>query len=73
MLPTETLQHYESLPNEAKLQVIDFIEFMRSRYQAKQSPSPINSIESSFGLITAKHSVTLEEMDQAIKAEGGKL
>ena len=73
MLPAEVLQDYEKLPNEAQRQVIDFIEFMKARYQKPKSEKNTDTIESSFGLLTANHSVSLEEMDKAIETEGGKL
>lgn len=73
MLPVEVLQDYEKLPNEAQRQVIDFIEFMKAKYQKPKLIKEELSIESSFGLLKAKHTVTLDEMDRAIKAEGGKL
>lgn len=73
MLPAEVLQDYEKLPNEAQRQVIDFIEFMKAKYQKPKLIKEELSIESSFGLLKAKHTVTLDEMDRAIKAEGGKL
>lgn len=71
MLPAEVLQDYEKLPSEAQRQVIDFIEFMKARYQ-KPKPIPEElSIESSFGLLKAQHTVTLEDMDKAIQVVGG--
>lgn len=73
MLPAEILQDYEKLPSEAQRQVIDFIEFMKARYQKQKTERDAVSIESSFGLLTAEHSVTIEEMDKAIETEGGKL
>ena len=73
MLPAEVLQDYEKLPNEAQRQVIDFIGFMKAKYQKPKLIKEELSIESSFGLLKAKHTVTLDEMDRAIKAEGGKL
>ena len=73
MLPAEILQDYEKLPNEAQGQVIDFIEFMKARDQKQKPEINTDNIESSFGLLTAEHSVSLEEMDKAIESEGGKL
>ena len=73
MLPAEVLQDYEKLPNEAQRQVIDFIEFMKARYQKQKFEKESEKIENSFGLLTATHTVTLEEMDKAIEVEGGKL
>lgn len=73
MLPAEVLQDYERLPNEAQRQVIDFIEFMKARYQENKIEKGPDGIESSFGLLTADNSVTLEEMNEAIESEGGKL
>ena len=66
MIPAEVIQDYESPPSEAQQQVIDFIAFMKSRYQ---KPVPVDealNIESSFGLLKANRTVTLEEMDRAI-------
>ena len=73
MLPAEILQDYEKLPSEAQRQVIDFIEFMKARYQKQKAEKNSSSIENSFGLLTAEHSVTIEEMDKVIETEGGKL
>jgi len=35
MLPTITMQHFDSLPPMAQEQVIAFIEFLKNRYPAK--------------------------------------
>ena len=70
MLPAEVLQDYETLPTEAQRQVIDFIEFMKARYQKTKSESKTSSIEdSSFGLLKANRTVTLDEMDKAVVAD----
>ncbi|PWR00603.1 DUF2281 domain-containing protein [Leucothrix pacifica] len=73
MLPAEVLQDYETLPTEAQRQVIDFIEFMKARYQKTKSENKTSSIEDSFGLLKASRTVTLDEMDMAVETEGGKL
>lgn len=73
MLPAEVLHDYEALPSEAQRQVIDFIEFMKARYQKTQLDNDTSSIEGSFGLLKANRTVTLAEMDKAIETEGGAL
>lgn len=55
MLPAKILQDYEKLPNEAQRQVIDFIKLLKARYQNPEKDT--ESIERSFGLLTASHSV----------------
>lgn len=73
MLPAEILRDYEKLPNEAQRQVINFIEFMKARYQEQKSGKNSDSIESSFDFLTTDHSASLEEMYKAIESEGGQL
>ena len=73
MLPAKALENYEQLPAEAKQQVIDFIEFIKERYPQGQKNKTITSIEDSFGLLKTDRSVSLEEIDEAIKKQGGTL
>lgn len=73
MLSAKTLQDYEKLPNEAKAQVIDFIESMKARHQKIKPEKNALTIESSFGLLTADHSMALTELDKTIETEGCKL
>lgn len=69
MLPASILQDIEQLPPAAQSQVIDFIEFMKSRYPVEQTDVQ-SSVEQSFGAIHVKKRVTLEHMDEAIKQGG---
>lgn len=69
MLPTKALQTYETLPDEAQQQVIDFIEFMKSKHKAKQAKVATKDkqkTKGSFQSIHVTRSVSLEEMDDAI-------
>jgi hypothetical protein len=69
MLPATILQDIEQLPPAAQSQVIDFIEFMKSRYPVEQTNAQ-SSVEQSFGAIHVKRRVSLEQMDEAIKQGG---
>lgn len=73
MLPTEISHDYEQLPLEAKQQVVDFIEFLKSKYPKTSeldiTEIPSKKLSSTFGSIHVTRSVSLEEMDEAI-AEG---
>lgn len=72
MLPIEISHDYEQLPLEARQQVIDFIEFLKSKYPRSSeldiTEKPSKKF-SAFGSIHVTRSVSLEEMDEAI-AEG---
>lgn len=67
MIPNAVLKDFESLPIDAQQQVIDFIAFIKTRYQMRKSNPPQNIPESSFGSIKVKKKVTLEQMDEAIR------
>lgn len=70
MLPSTVLHDFETLPPVAQNQVIDFIAFIKMRYQKVPAIQP--SIEYSFGAIHVQKRVSLEQMDEAIK-QGGVL
>lgn len=76
MLPAEILQSYDELPNEAQRQVLDFIAFMRSRYKTGADSglsADEQRAEGSFNSICVPHSVSLEEMDDAIVQGASRL
>ncbi|MFI0397509.1 MAG: hypothetical protein ACH34X_00400 [Thiolinea sp.] len=73
MIPNAVLKDFESLPVDAQQQVIDFIAFIKSRYQLRKSSQAQNTPESSFGSIKVKKKVTLEQMDEAIRQKGAEL
>nr|CAA6829044.1 MAG: Unknown protein [uncultured Thiotrichaceae bacterium] len=76
MLPAETLNDYEHLPKEAKQQVVDFIEFMKSKYKTTSTPVSSDSqlaSKGSFHSIHVTRSVSLEEMDEAIADGASRL
>lgn len=68
MLPSTVLQDIEQLPPAAQSQIIDFIEFLKTRYPA--SPSVTQPIEQTFGVIHVQKRVSLEQMDEAIRQGG---
>ena len=73
MLPTHVIEDYEALPPEAQQQVIDFVAFMKSRYHSLKQGMLDAEIEDSFGILVARKSVTLEEMDKVIRQRGADL
>lgn len=73
MIPNAVLKDFESLPIDAQQQVIDFIAFIKMRYQMRISNQPQHTPESSFGSIKVKKKVTLEQMDEAIRQRGAEL
>ncbi|UOG90947.1 MAG: DUF2281 domain-containing protein [Candidatus Thiothrix sulfatifontis] len=73
MIPNAVLQDFETLPSDAQQQVIDFIDFIKERYQARATKQPQRTLESSFGSINVKKKVTLEQMDEAIRQHGAIL
>ncbi len=73
MIPNAVLQDFETLPLDAQQQVIDFIAFIKARYQARVKKQPQSTLESSFGSIKVKKKVTLEQMDEAIRQRGAIL
>ncbi|MBK8452379.1 MAG: hypothetical protein WAQ53_16140 [Thiofilum sp.] len=66
------LNDFETLPPDAQQQVIDFIAFIKSRYQTRKTVVQQPNAESSFGVIKVKKKVSLEQMDEAIR-KGGTL
>ena len=73
MIPNAVLQDFETLPSDAQQQVIDFIDFIKARYQARVTKQSQSTLESSFGSIKVKKNVTLEQMDEAIRQRGATL
>jgi hypothetical protein len=73
MIPNAVLQDFETLPSDAQQQVIDFIAFIKARYQTRVTKQPQSTLESSFGSIKVKKKVTLEQMDEAIRQRGAAL
>jgi hypothetical protein len=68
MLPTDVIEDYNALPPEAQKQVIDFVAFMKSRYHSiKIDILESEEKEKAFGILSARKSVTVEEMDKAIQ------
>lgn len=79
---TQTVMAIHSLPDYAQQQVADFVDFLKSKYTPASYPlekaqiyaqTDNDSIESIFGLIKAKTSVSLEEMQEGIEIAGSKL
>lgn len=69
MLLIQTLKDYEALPEEAQQQVANFIEFMKYKHEAKKVrvlPKNRQKTKDSFQTIHVTHSVSPEEMDEAI-------
>ncbi|MDX9988729.1 hypothetical protein [Thiothrix unzii] len=73
MIPNAVLQDFETLPLDAQQQVIDFIDFIKARYQARVTKQSQSTLESSFGSIKVKKKVTLEQMDETIRQRGATL
>ena len=73
MMPNAVLQDFETLPPDAQRQIIDFIAFIKSRYQIGKDKLSKSNTEKSFGVIKVKKRVTLEQMDEAIRQRGGTL
>ena len=74
MLPAHLIEDYNALPPEAQKQVVDFVAFMKNRYLCiKTGLLESDEKEDSFGILTARKSVTIEEMDQAIQQRGANL
>ena len=70
MLPSTVLHDIEQLPPVAQSQLIDFVEFLKSRYRV--APSSVQAVEQTFGVIHVQKSVSIEQMDEAIR-QGGTL
>jgi len=73
MLSVNIQEEFSALPPEAQRQVVDFIAFIKSRYQTNTSASNVAPIEQSFGIVKAKRTVSLEQMEAAIEHEGSLL
>lgn len=72
MLPPASLDDFNALPPDAKQQVLDFIAFIKQRYQTSVKKTHLRN-DSSFGAIKAKRRVTLEQMDEAVREGGSAL
>lgn len=72
MLPPTAVQDFDALPPHAKQQVLDFIAFIKSRYQPTTKKTGLTP-DSSFGAIKVKRRVSLEQMEQAIRKAGSTL
>jgi hypothetical protein len=69
--------HSRKLPESLQKEVLDFACFLEARY-AEQTEAPSHAvseadIKQACGVLKAPHGVTLEEMDAAIRARGGRL
>ena len=73
MIPNAVLRDFETLPLDAQQQIIDFIAFIKSRYQTRIAKQPPITTESSFGSIKVKKKISLEQMDEAIRQRGAAL
>jgi len=73
MMINPALEDFETLPPDAQQQVIDFIAFIKSRYQFRKDTFNKPDVGRSFGVIKVKKRVTLEQMDAAIRQKGGAL
>ncbi len=74
----EITTHSRKLPENLQKEVLDFICFLEARYSFKsetQNKHELSDqeIEQACGVLQAPHSVTLEQMDEAIKKRGGNL
>ena len=68
----------QKLPVHLQKEVLDFIGFLENRYLPKPSITDNSELtdhelEQACGVLSAPHSVTLAEMDEAIKSRGGRL
>lgn len=75
MLPAQALEDYKQLPNEAQQQVLEFIEFMKFKYQPnpRRPAANVPLSKGAFGSIHVTRSVSLEEMEDAIAQQGSRL
>ena len=73
MIPNAVLRDFETLPLDAQQQIIDFIAFIKSRYQTRVTKQAPITTESSFGSIKVKKRISLEQMDEAIRQRGAVL
>lgn len=72
MTTHHALRDFETLPPDAQQQVIDFIAFIKLRYQARKSINNGLEAASAFGAIKVKKSVSLDGMEQAIQQKGSE-
>ena len=74
----EITTHSQKLPENLQKEVLDFICFLEARYSLRSMPQHKHELtdeeaEQACGILQAPHSVTLEQMDEAIKNRGGSL
>lgn len=75
----EITTHSQKLPEHLQKEVLDFICFLENRYSFKPITQSHNNqltdeeIEQACGILQAPHTITLEQMEQAIKKRGGSL
>ena len=62
MIPNAIIKDFEALPVDAQQQIIDFIAFIKTRYQTRKNIQP-TALEHSFGSIEVKKRVSLAQMD----------
>ena len=62
MIPNAIIKDFEALPVDAQQQIIDFIAFIKTRYQTRKNIQP-TALEHSFGSIKVKKLVSLAQMD----------
>lgn len=69
--------HSRRLPESLQKEVLDFVRFLEARYAEPSETAPDSiredDVERACGILKASHGVTLEEMDAAIRARGGRL
>ena len=69
MIPNAIIKDFEALPIDAQQQIIDFIEFIKIRYQTRKT-TQTTTLDHSFGSIKVKKRVSLAQMDEAIRLKG---
>jgi hypothetical protein len=74
----EIATHSQRLPENLQKEVLDFICFLEERYSFKpitqhKHELTDEEIEQACGILQAPHSITLEQMDAAIKKRGGSI
>jgi len=74
----EISTHSKRLPESLQKEVLDFICFLEDRYSFKsiiQNKQELTDeeIEQACGILQASRSITLEQMNEAIKKRGGSL
>lgn len=78
MLADDEIKLINNLPKNAQQQVVEFAEFLANKQKSYPTQTisvsdDIQGIESSFGLVTVNHNVSLKDIQQAIEEEGGRL